>query len=47
MRAELSIAPHFNHKLVPAQAKQRLTSQGIDLDNFTPLSKEEMMARLD
>jgi len=44
---ELSIAPHLNSKLVPPHARPLLASRGIDLDNFTPLSKEEMMARLD
>jgi len=44
---ELSIAPHLNQKLVPPHARSLLVSQGIDLDNFKPLSKDEMMARLD
>jgi glycogen synthase kinase 3 beta len=45
--AELSIAPHLNSKLVPAHARALLSSRGLDIDNFTPLGKDEMMARLD
>ncbi|RYP79644.1 hypothetical protein DL770_006593 [Monosporascus sp. CRB-9-2] len=44
---ELSIAPHLNHKLVPAHMKAVLASRGLDIDNFTPMSKSEMMAKLD
>ena len=44
---ELSIAPHLNSKLVPAHARVRLASQGQDIDNFAPMTKDEMMARLD
>lgn len=44
---ELSIAPHLNSKLVPAYARAGIASRGIDLDNFTPLTKDEMLARLD
>ncbi len=44
---ELSIAPDKNHRLVPAHARKELQSRGIDLDNFSPLSKDEMVARLD
>lgn len=44
---ELSIAPQLNSKLVPAHARAAIASRGIDLDNFTPLSKDEMLARLD
>jgi len=47
LATELSIAPHLNNKLVPSHARTLLASRGIDLDNFTPLSKDEMMARLD
>ncbi|KAI4185551.1 MAG: hypothetical protein L6R41_004059 [Letrouitia leprolyta] len=46
-RHELSISPEKNHILVPAHARQDLRLKGIDLDNFTPMPKEEMMARLD
>jgi glycogen synthase kinase 3 beta len=44
---ELSIAPHLNSKLVPAYARAGIASRGIDLDNFTPLTKDEMLAHLD
>jgi glycogen synthase kinase 3 beta len=44
---ELSIAPHLNSKLVPAHARAAIAARGIDLDNFTPMTKDEMMARLD
>lgn len=44
---ELSIAPSLNSKLVPPHVKPELASRGLDIDNFTPLSKQEMMARLD
>ncbi|RMZ83788.1 hypothetical protein DV738_g997, partial [Chaetothyriales sp. CBS 135597] len=46
-RHELSIAPQLNHKLIPPHARARLAAQGLDLDNFSPMPKEEMMARLD
>ena len=44
---ELSIAPHLNSRLVPAHRRPLLASQGLDLEKFTPLTKDEMMARLD
>lgn len=44
---ELSIAPSLNHKLVPSHIQPVLASQGLDIDNFTPLTKQEMMAKLD
>lgn len=44
---ELSIAPHLNHKLVPPHMKSVLASQGLDIDNFKPLAKEQMEARLE
>lgn len=44
---ELSIAPHLNDKLVPSHARATLKSQGLDIDNFTPMAKDEMIARLD
>jgi glycogen synthase kinase 3 beta len=44
---ELSIAPHLNSKLVPAHARAAIAARNIDLDNFTPLTKDEMLARLD
>ncbi|KAL9013010.1 MAG: hypothetical protein Q9173_002267 [Seirophora scorigena] len=46
-RHELSISPEKNHTLVPAHARQELRSKGIDLENFTPMTKDEMIARLD
>ena len=44
---ELSIATHLNSKLVPNHLKGRLASQGLDIDNFSPMHKDEMIARLD
>lgn len=45
--SELSIAPHLNHQLVPPHMRPVLASRGLDIDNFTPMSKPEMMAKLD
>jgi len=47
MSSELSIAPHLNERLVPAHMKANLAARGLDIDNFTPMTKDEMMARLD
>ncbi|MCJ1353078.1 MAG: regulator of ime2 [Icmadophila ericetorum] len=44
---ELSIAPELNNRLVPPHARQALLAEGINLEGFVPMSKEEMMARLD
>ena len=44
---ELSIAPHLNHQLVPAHLKSGLAAKGLDVDNLQPLTKDQMMARLD
>lgn len=44
---ELSIAPPLNQKLVPPHMKPVLASRGLDIDNFTPMTKQEMMAKLD
>lgn len=44
---ELSIAPSLNSKLVPAHIRPVLASQGLDIDHFTPLTEQEMMAKLD
>ncbi|KAK6529606.1 regulator of ime2 [Arthrobotrys megalospora] len=44
---ELSIAPDLNHRLVPPHARPALLAKGLDIDHFTPLSKDEMIARLD
>ncbi|MCJ1293864.1 regulator of ime2 [Xylographa carneopallida] len=46
-RHELSIAPDMNDRLVPPHARKALKSKGIDLDDFSPMSKDEMMAHLD
>jgi glycogen synthase kinase 3 beta len=45
--SELSIAPHLNHQLVPAHMKPVLAAKGLDIDNLTPLPKDQMIARLD
>jgi len=37
----------MNKRLVPPHARPALEARGIDIDNFTPMTKEEMMARLD
>ena len=47
MNIELSIEPKLNPKLVPDHHRKALVSKGLDIDNFQPLSKDEMMARLD
>jgi len=44
---ELSICPELNHRLVPAHMRPVLASKGLDIDNFTPLSRAEMIAKLD
>ncbi|KAK5134807.1 Glycogen synthase kinase 1 [Meristemomyces frigidus] len=44
---EMSIAPHLNHQLVPAHMKPVLAAKGVDIDNLQPLTKDQMMARLD
>ena len=44
---ELSIRPSVNHQLVPPHMRPVLASQGLDIDNFTPIAKQDMMARLD
>lgn len=44
---EMSIAPEKNDKLVPYHLRKELLASGIDLDNFVPLTREAMMARLD
>jgi len=46
-RHELSIAPQLNHRLVPQHMRASLAARGLDIDNFTPMTKDEMMARLD
>lgn len=44
---ELSISPEQNARLVPAHARKELLSRGIDVDNFIPMSQDEMMAHLE
>lgn len=44
---ELSIAPHLNHQLVPPHVRPGLASKGLDIDNLHPLTKDQMIARLD
>lgn len=44
---ELSVAPELNERLVPLHARAALAGRGIDINNFTPLTKEQMMAKLD
>jgi glycogen synthase kinase 3 beta len=44
---ELSIMPDLNNRLVPPHARSALLAKGIDLNNFTPMSKEEMIVKLD
>ena len=44
---ELSIAPEQNARLVPPHARKELLSRGIDLDNFIPMSQEDMKAQLE
>ncbi|KEY71937.1 hypothetical protein S7711_09445 [Stachybotrys chartarum IBT 7711] len=44
---ELSIAPSLNQQLVPAHMRPVLASRGLDIEDFTPLTKQEMMAKLD
>ena len=43
---ELSISPEQNARLVPPHARKEHLSRGIDIDNFIPMSQEEMMAHL-
>jgi len=44
---ELSVMPELNSRLVPQHARPALLAKGIDIDNFTPMSREEMQAKLD
>ena len=39
--------PELNSRLVPPYARPSLAARGIDLDHFEPMSKEDMIARLD
>lgn len=45
--SELSIAPPLNQKLVPQHVRAGLAGRGLDIDHLTPMTKDEMMARLD
>ena len=45
--SELSIAPEQNTRLVPPHTRKELLSRGIDLENFTPMSQEDMKAQLE
>jgi glycogen synthase kinase 3 beta len=47
MSLELSMAPELNSRLVPPHARAALEAKGLDIDNFTPISQEEMRAHLD
>jgi glycogen synthase kinase 3 beta len=46
---ELSIAPHLNNQLVPHHIRATLASRGLEFEspNFKPLTKDQMIARLD
>ncbi|BCS17951.1 GSK family serine/threonine-protein kinase [Aspergillus puulaauensis] len=46
-RHELSIAPSMNNRIVPPHTRPELESRGLYIDDFKPLTKEEMMAHLD
>lgn len=48
-RLELSIAPHLNRDLVPPHIRPGLSARGLDIESsdFRPLSKDQMLARLD
>jgi len=46
---ELSIAPHLNNQLVPQHIRATLAARGLDFEspNFKPLTRDQMIARLD
>jgi glycogen synthase kinase 3 beta len=46
---ELSIAPHLNQQLVPQHIRAELAGRGLDFEspNFKPLTKDQMLAKLD
>ena len=44
---ELSIAPELNDRILPPHARKAVKAKGIDLDDFVPMAKEDMIARLD
>lgn len=45
--SELSIKPELNARMVPASARAGLAARGLDIDKLVPMTKDEMMARLD
>jgi len=49
MFPELSIAPHLNNQLVPQHIRATLAARGLDFEspNFKPLTRDQMIARLD
>lgn len=47
MSTELSIRPSLNQQLVPPHIKPILASKGLDIENLTPLTRQEMLAKLD
>ncbi len=47
LTSELSIAPQLNQQLVPPHMKPILAARGLDIDNFTPMAKADMLAKLD
>ncbi len=46
-KVELSIAPELNVRLVPPHARSALAARSLDIDKLVPMTKDEMMARLD
>ena len=44
---ELSIAPDLNTTLVPNHARPALAKRGLGLDNFTPLTEDEIVDQFD
>ncbi|KAK4921230.1 glycogen synthase kinase 3 [Elasticomyces elasticus] len=44
---ELSIQPSLNAQLVPQHMRPVLLAKGLDIDNLTPLTRDQMIARLD
>lgn len=41
-RLELSIAPQLNAKIIPPHALENLRQSGIDVDNFVPMTADEI-----
>ncbi|KAH8646512.1 hypothetical protein BGZ61DRAFT_376784 [Ilyonectria robusta] len=44
-RHELSIRPSLNPRLVLPHIRPILASKGLDIDNLTPLTRQEMLAK--